>query len=73
MSKVGQALKQALETYKIGQAELAKELGIGRSVVNNWVTGQRTPSADRVLDIRDALQSIDPRAAEEFIRLYLEG
>ncbi|MEB3179077.1 MAG: helix-turn-helix transcriptional regulator [Nostocaceae cyanobacterium] len=66
-------MKQALLTYDISQTELATALGVRRSVVNHWITERRIPSADRVLDIRDALQSIDPRAAEEFIRLYLDS
>jgi len=73
MAKVGKALRQALERYGISQTKLATTMGLKLAVVNSWVTENRTPSADRVLDIRDALQSIDPRAAEEFIRLYLEG
>jgi hypothetical protein len=31
------------------------------------------PVADAVIEIRDALQKINPQAAEEFIRLYLDG
>lgn len=72
MAKAGKALKQVLETYGISQNRLAVQMGMGRSVVNNWVTEYTAPSSDGVLKIRKALQSINPEAAEEFIKLYLE-
>jgi predicted transcriptional regulator len=73
MTRVGKALRQVLETYGINQNRLAIEMGLSKSVVNSWATERRTPSSETVIEIRDALKSIDPQAAEEFIRLYLEG
>jgi transcriptional regulator with XRE-family HTH domain len=72
MAKVGEALKQVLEDYEISQYRLAAVMGIGRSAINNWVNGRNEPLASTVIDIRDALESMNPAAAEEFIRLYLE-
>lgn len=72
MSTAGRALKQVLETYDISQNKLAVAMGIGRSLVNNWVKEYRTPTSEGVLEIRKGLQSINPEAAEEFIRLYLK-
>lgn len=48
-------------------------MGINLTTVNSWVTEYRAPSAVKIIEIRDALKSIEPEAAEEFIRLYLEG
>jgi transcriptional regulator with XRE-family HTH domain len=71
MGKAGQALKQVLESYGISQNRVAVTMAIQRSNVNRWVNGMADPAADAVLEIRDALEKIDPDAAEEFIRLYL--
>lgn len=71
MGKAGQALKQVLETYGISQNRIAVTMAIQRSNVNRWVNEMADPAADAVLEIRDALEKIDPDAAEEFIRLYL--
>ncbi len=65
-------LKQVLETYGISQNKLATAMGIGRSSINRWVNENRDPSGDAILEIRKGLQKIDPAAAEEFIRLYLD-
>jgi transcriptional regulator with XRE-family HTH domain len=72
MKKAGKALRKVLETYKISQNKLAIEMGIGRSTVSHWANETRDPAADAVLEIRKGLNKIDPDAAEEFIRLFLE-
>ncbi|HAZ43706.1 MAG TPA: XRE family transcriptional regulator [Cyanobacteria bacterium UBA11369] len=72
MGKAGTVLKQVLETYGISQNKLATAMGIGRSSINRWVNENRDPSGDAILEIRKGLQKIDPAAAEEFIRLYLD-
>ena len=72
MSKAGQALKQVLEDYGISQNKLAVAMDIGRSTVNHWVNEMRDPGSESVLKIRDSLRKINPEAAEEFIRLYLD-
>jgi plasmid maintenance system antidote protein VapI len=71
MGKAGQALKQVLETYGISQNRLAVIMEIQRSNVHRWVNEATDPAADAVLEIRDALEKINPDAADEFIRLYL--
>jgi transcriptional regulator with XRE-family HTH domain len=72
MGKAGKALKQVLDTYKISQNKLAVAMGIGRSTVHYWFKEAQDPSADAVLEIRKGLRKINPAAAEEFIRLYLD-
>ena len=72
MTKAGKALKIVLEMYGINQNQLATAMGIGRSSINRWVKENRDPVANAVLDIRRGLKSINPEAAEEFIRLYLD-
>lgn len=72
MGKAGKALRQVLEAYEISQNQLAVTMGIGRSTVHYWFNGIRDPAAEAVLEIRKALRKIDPAAAQEFIRLYLD-
>lgn len=70
MGKAGKALNQVLKTYKISQNRLAVIIGTGRSNVYRWVAEVADPGGDSILEIRDALETIDPAAAEEFTRLY---
>ena len=71
MAKAGIALMKVLETYGISQNKLAVTMGISRSNIHRWIYEIVDPAGDSVLDIRDALEKIDPAAAEEFIKLYL--
>ncbi len=70
MGKAGKALRKVLETYGISQNKLAVVMGTGRSTIHYWFNEIRDPSAEAVLEIRNALRSIDSAAAEEFTRLY---
>ncbi len=72
MAKAGVALKQVLTTYKISQNKLATIIGISHSNIHRWVNEVVDPAGDSILAIRDALEKINPEAAEEFIRLYLD-
>ncbi len=72
MGKAGQALRQVLKTYGISQNSLAVTMGVGRSTMHYWYNETTDPSAEAVLEIRKALRQINPDAAEEFMRLYLE-
>ena len=71
MGRAGKALKRVLEDYDITQNRLAVVMGITRSSVHRWVYEIGDPVAEAVIEIRNALQKINPEAAEEFIRLYL--
>jgi len=71
MGRAGKALRQVLENHGITQNRLAVVMGITRSSVHRWVNEIGDPVADAVIEIRDALQKINPEAAQEFIRLYL--
>lgn len=71
MGKAGQALKQALERHGVSQYALAATLGIERANVHRWVHEIRDPTAERVYEITEALQQLNPEAAKEFVRLYL--
>ncbi|MEQ9235568.1 helix-turn-helix domain-containing protein [Coleofasciculus sp. E2-BRE-01] len=71
MGRVGKALKQVLENYDISQNKLAVALGVRRSVVYRWYHELTDPTAETVAEIAQALKSINPSAAAEFIRLYL--
>jgi transcriptional regulator with XRE-family HTH domain len=72
MGRAGKALKQVLESYGISQNRLAVKMGVGRSNVHRWVYELTDPVAEALLEIRDGLNKINPEAAQEFIRLYLE-
>jgi transcriptional regulator with XRE-family HTH domain len=71
MGKAGKALRQVLETYGISQNKLAVALGVKPYAVFRWFHEQTDPNAETAVDIAKALQSIDPAAAKEFIRLYI--
>lgn len=64
-------MKQVLETYGITQNRLAVAMGIDRSNVSRWVNETRDPSAEAVAEIKDALEKLDPAAAEDFVMLFL--
>lgn len=71
MGKAGKALKQVLDAYGISQNQLAVTMGVRRSNVHRWVNESRDPVGEAILEIRKGLQTINPEAATEFIRLYL--
>jgi transcriptional regulator with XRE-family HTH domain len=73
MGRAGKALKQVLETYNISQNQLAVTMGIDRSNISRWVSESRDPSAEAAVEIRQALEKIDPSAAEAFVKLYIYG
>lgn len=71
MGRAGKALKQVLENYDISQNKLAVALGVRRSVVYRWYHELTDPTAETVVQIAEALRSINPDAAADFIRLYV--
>ena len=71
MGRAGKALKQVLENYDISQNKLAVALGVRRSVVYRWYHELTDPTAETVVEIAEALKSINPDAAAAFIRLYV--
>ena len=73
MTRAGSALKTVLETYGISRNRLAIAMCVDRSNVSRWVAGERDPVADAVYGIYQALQQLNPEAAEMFVRLYLRG
>ncbi|HTL89761.1 MAG TPA: helix-turn-helix transcriptional regulator [Leptolyngbya sp.] len=72
MSKAGSALKQVLESHSITQYQLSALMGVNRSNFSRWLRGERDPLAEVIVEIYKSLKSINPAAASEFIRLYLE-
>ena len=56
-------LVSLLAEYDVSQAELARRLACGRSVVNNWAVGGDVP-AERIAAICDALALSPARAAQ---------
>lgn len=72
MGKAGQALAKVMKSHRISQNRLADAMEIDRANISRWVNEVRDPGAETLLEIRNGLRNIDPIAAEEFIRLYLE-
>ena len=71
MGKAGKALRMVLETENISQSSLASVLGVDRPVVFRWFHEKTDPTAETVANIVEALRSLKPNAAAEFIHLYL--
>ncbi len=60
-----------MEKYGISQNQLAIAMGIAPANVSRWVSEGRDPLAEAAAEIKDALEKLDPAAAEEFVDLYL--
>ena len=71
MGKAGQALRQTLEKHGISQYKLAEVMGIERNNISRWVREERDPTAQKVIEILQALISINQKAAEDFIENYI--
>jgi transcriptional regulator with XRE-family HTH domain len=72
MGKAGKALRQVLETYGISQNKLAVAMGLNRSTVYQWFHEVTDPSAESLLEILAALDTLNEAAARDFLRLYLD-
>jgi transcriptional regulator with XRE-family HTH domain len=70
MGRASDALKQVLDTYSISQNKLAVTMGISRANVGRWYHGL-DPSAENIAQIAQALKTLNPLAAKEFVQLYL--
>ena len=71
MGRASQALKQVLETYNISLNSLAVAMGVKRGSVNRWFHDRRDPTAETVIEIVNALKKINPKAAREFVKIYI--
>ncbi len=71
MGRAGRALRKVLETENISQSKLASALGVDRPIVFRWFHEKTDPAAETVANIVEALRSLEPNAATEFIHLYL--
>lgn len=67
------ALRQILKAHGISQSKLASALEVERPIVFRWFHEQTDPTAETVFRIVETLRGLQPRAADEFIRLYLGG
>lgn len=70
MGKAGKSLRKVLEVYGISQNQLALAMGINATNVSRWVNESRDPAGDAIVDIKNALEKIDPAAAEDFVLGY---
>jgi len=70
MGKAGKALRQVLQAHGISQNQLAVVMNIAPANVSRWVNEVRDPTGDVIVEIKEALEKIDPAAAEEFVMGY---
>ena len=56
MNKFKERLNRVLEENRISQSELARKIGMSKSVVNNYCSGKREPSLDALILICNALE-----------------
>jgi len=70
MGRASDALKQVLDAYSISQNKLAVTMGISRANVGRWYHWL-DPSAENIAQITEALKTLNPLAAKEFVWLYL--
>lgn len=73
MGKAGRVLKTVMQSYSISQGKLAAAMGIGASNVYRWANEVRDPTSETVIAIIQALEGINPEAASEFKRLYIDN
>jgi DNA-binding phage protein len=71
MGRAGKALREVLTQYGISQNSLAVKMGLQRSAIYKWFHEERDPTAETVVDITEALKSLNSQAAEDFVKLYL--
>ena len=71
MGKAGKALKKVLADYGISQNQLAIALSVSPVNVSRWVNENRDPPAESAVEIKNALEKLDPAAAEAFVMLYM--
>ena len=71
MGKAGRALKQVLEEYDISQYSLSVTMDVERNNVYRWVNEKRDPTAETVVEIVQALKTLNSEAAKAFVELYL--
>ncbi len=72
MGRAGKALKYVLQQYGISQNRLAVTMGVARSTVNQWVNEVSDPLADSIPEIINALDELEPSAAQIFLQLYIQ-
>ncbi|MGB3614161.1 MAG: helix-turn-helix transcriptional regulator, partial [Elainellaceae cyanobacterium] len=71
MGKAGKALKTVLADYGISQNQLALALDVSPVNVSRWANENRDPPAESAVEIKNALEKLDPAAAEAFVMLYM--
>lgn len=59
MKSLGKLIKRRLEELNMTQSELAEKIGVNRSAVSRWISGQTKPDFDTLLRVAKELQ-IDP-------------
>lgn len=50
---MGQAIKETRKTLCIGQAEFARRIGVNRSTMCRWESGELIPSTEHFVKIND--------------------
>ena len=56
MNKFKERLNRVLQENQTSQSELARKIGMSKTIVNNYCSGKREPSLDALILICNALQ-----------------
>lgn len=56
--KICEIIKKGLHNKNISQADLAREMHLGRGTVNKWVTGENIPPGDKLIKIANYLDIV---------------
>lgn len=67
----GELLKNHLDACGMTQAELARQMGVTRAVISQYLSGELSPSADRVTMMADSLQLTGDLRVEFEIEAHL--
>jgi transcriptional regulator with XRE-family HTH domain len=51
--KIGERIKELRTERKLNQAELAKAIGYGQSIITEWELGRKRPISDAVIALAD--------------------
>lgn len=49
--RIRERLNQAIAMSGLSQRDIAKELGLGDATISKYFSGERTPNADRIVDL----------------------
>ncbi|GHH52441.1 helix-turn-helix domain-containing protein [[Pseudomonas] boreopolis] len=55
LQSLAERLKRLIEQSEFNAAEVAREVGVDKSTVSKWMSGERTPTMKNLMDLADLL------------------